>query len=86
MTRKIAGELVLVPTATTGQAPTIGGFFVLNETAEALWGVLAQSATLEEMARHLMENFDVRPEVARADIDAVLLDMRRYGVIRASEG
>ena len=85
VTRKVAGELVLVPTAPDKDNPSIGGFFVLNETGEALWQCLEQQSTEEELAQHLMENFEVRPDVARADVNAVLRDMRRYGVIRSSE-
>ena len=86
VTRKVAGELVLVPTVPDKDNPSLGGFFVLNETGEALWRCLEQQRSEDELARHLMENFDVRPDVARADVNAVLRDMRRYGVIRASEG
>lgn len=78
--RRVAGEMVLVPVS-SGTARRDTRFFVLNETAERLWSLLAQPRTAAELAQHLTLEFEVDAARARADVDAFLADLRAQGAI-----
>lgn len=81
--RTVAGELVLVCTASTnaGTARGPGDFFVLNEGGEVLWAELERGADLATLARRLTEEFDVGAEQARADALAFVEAGCSYGVV-----
>ena len=82
VTRRVAGELVLVPVAGAGSGPARDTrFFVLNETAERLWSLLEEPRTPAELARHLTYEFEVDGARARADVDAFLADLSAQGAI-----
>lgn len=78
--RRVAGEMVLVPTA-SGRASHDTRFFVLNEAAERLWSLLEAPRTPAELAQHLTVEFDVDSGRARADVEAFLADMSEQGAI-----
>ena len=80
VTRKVAGELVLVPVASSVRARDTR-FFVLNGTAERLWSLLEQPRTADELAQHLTTEFEVDSARARADVDAFLADLDAQGAI-----
>lgn len=80
VTRRVAGELVLVPVAGASQARDTR-FFVLNESAERLWSLLDAPRTPDELARHLTNEFEVDGSRARADVDAFLADLVAQGAI-----
>ena len=80
VTRRVAGELVLVPVAGASQARDTR-FFVLNETAERLWSLLEMPCSPDDLARHLTNEFEVDASRARADVDAFLADLDAQGAI-----
>lgn len=80
VTRRVAGELVLVPVA-SGRQQRDTRFFVLNETAERLWSLLEAPRSADELAQHLTTEFDVDASRARADVDAFLADLDAQGAI-----
>src|SRR5688500_16836951 len=59
ITRRIAGETVIVPMPGTQASARETRFFVLNGTAERLWELLAAPQTPEAMAHHLTYEFAV---------------------------
>lgn len=82
VTRRVGGELVLVPIARESKdAEHVVRFFVLNATAEFLWSLLEQPQTAESMARHLTNRFDVSEEQARADVVAFLAELRENAAV-----
>lgn len=82
VTRRVAGELVLVPVAGAGAGQARDTrFFVLNETAERLWSLLETPRSPDELARHLTNEFEVDASRARADVDAFLADLDAQGAI-----
>ena len=81
ITRRVAGELVLVPVAGRNDAGRDTRFFVLNSTAEHLWQLLERPSSAEELARHLTAEFAVDEAQARRDVDAFLADMRAQGAV-----
>ncbi len=82
VTRRVAGELVLVPIARDSKdVEHVVRFFVLNATAEYLWSLLAQPQTADSMARHLTKQFEVSEEQARADVVAFLAELRENAAV-----
>ena len=80
VTRRVAGEVVLVPVASAGHARDTR-FFVLNEAAERLWSLLEVPRSADELARHLTTAYEVDGPRARADVDAFLADLGAQGAI-----
>ena len=66
VTRRVAGELVLVPVAGTRQQRDTR-FFVLNDTAERLWSLLEEPRSADELAQHLTTEYEVDAARARAE-------------------
>ncbi len=81
ITRRIAGETVVVPMPGTPAAARETRFFVLNGTAERLWTLLAFPQTPESMAHHLTYEFAVDTVTARSDITAFITDLEQHGLI-----
>jgi hypothetical protein len=87
VTRRIAGELVLVP---TGELPdetmrTVR-FFVLNRTAETIWDLLSAPQSADSLARHLTTEYEIDYAQALADAGALLEDLRRNASVMRAEG
>jgi hypothetical protein len=87
VTRRIAGELVLVPTAgTPEETMRTVRFFVLNRTAETIWDLLATPQSADSLARHLTAEYEIDYAQALADAGALLEDLRQNAsVVRAED-
>ena len=83
MSRRVAGEMVLVPVAArTVDADTRAAeLFVLNATAERLWEMLASPATEPELARNLIVEFEVEPSRAQEDTSAFVRALLEIGAL-----
>ena len=81
ITRRVAGEVVLVPVAGARDSARDTRFFVLNTTAERLWALLEEPRSADELARHLTIEFEIDARQARADVEAFLADMREQGTV-----
>jgi hypothetical protein len=64
--RRIAGELILVPVRSTGNP--MGSVYTLNEVGAAIWDLLDGKNGVEEVRDRLVEQFEVTPDVAEADV------------------
>jgi len=49
-----------------------GTYFGLNEVGSCVWERIVVGATVEEMARVVVDEFEVSDEVARRDLDSLL--------------
>jgi hypothetical protein len=87
VTRRIAGELVLVPTGgLPEETMRTVRFFVLNGTAEAIWDLLATPQSADSLARHLTAEYEIDYTQALADAGALLEDLRQNAsVVRAED-
>jgi hypothetical protein len=83
--RQVAGELVLVCTAPGTAAARAGEFFVLNDTAEALWSALERASTADELVHALTVVYDIDDARARADVHGFLGESCAAGVVIAVE-
>lgn len=79
ITRKIAGETVLVPTGTA--AADFNGIITLNDTALFIWESLAEDLTPEELLSRLLEEFDTEEETARKDMEEFLEQLRNHHML-----
>ena len=52
-----------------------------NPTGAALWQILAQGATCEELVRGLVAEFDVDEVTAAVDVDRFLADLDARGLL-----
>ena len=77
--RSIAGESVVV--ALGAASRNFNGIIKLNETGRFLWDILATGATVEELEAKMLEEYDVDPAVARADIESFVGSLRGAGII-----
>ena len=87
MTRRVAGELVLVPANSRTSDPKYraANLFVLNRTGEHLWELLAAPQTSEALARNLMISYDLSDDEARRDTAAFVAEMLAIGAIQRPE-
>ncbi len=68
--REIAGEFVIIPTGMG--AAQFSGMITLSATSAAVWQALEQDCSLPQLVEAVTSQFDVSPEQAEADIEALL--------------
>ena len=68
--RKVADSYVVVPVGKL--TLDFNGIINLNETGAILFGLLQEGAEKEDLLRKMLEEYDVTPEKAAADIDVFL--------------
>lgn len=59
-------------------------YFGLNEMATAMWQQLVRCATIEEAYETLLEEYDVSPEVLRADLEELLQQLVESRIVELS--
>jgi hypothetical protein len=77
-TRTVDGEVVILDKQT-------GQIHQLNSTASFVWNKLGDGMTLAKIASEMVREFDVKIQVARADVDHVLADFVRLGLVSATD-
>ena len=77
--RKLGEEMLIM----SGQGSTL---FTLNPTATILWQAADGATTLDEIVeRRICSEFDVTPEEAIRDAEALAEDLTRHGILLLSE-
>lgn len=72
--REIAGEYILIPTGELAlQYP---GIFALSELGVAIWGLLQENMSEEEIIAALLEEYEVDEETLRTDVAEFLQSLR----------
>lgn len=77
--REIAGDVVLVPVGKT--VYDANGLFILNEVGAFLWEKLPQAEGQETLLSAVLDEYEVDPETAKADITAFLNSLRKLEII-----
>lgn len=77
--RTIAGDVILVPVGNASLE--LKGLLTLNETGESIWDLLPQCETVDEIVEKMLEEYDVDEAVLRADVDAILSQLRELEII-----
>lgn len=77
---RMLGEEMLVM---SGQGSTL---FTLNPTATILWQAADGATPLDEIVeRRICTEFDVQPEEAMRDAEALAADLAKHGILLVSE-
>ncbi len=71
--RQIAGEHILVPITQTGA--DLQKVYLLNDTAAAIWELLAEPLTRGELVRALEEQYDAAEGSIPQEVEAFLQDL-----------
>lgn len=84
ITRRVAGETVLVPVAARTSDPEFKSarLYVLNETGEYLWSLLDSARSSVELAQNLTLEFETAAGRAQSDVEAFLAALRDIGAVR----
>lgn len=77
--RSIAGDVLLVPIGSA--SAELKGLLTLNETASAIWDLLPQCDSAQELVARMLEEYDVDEAVLRADVEDFLAQLRQLDVL-----
>ena len=77
--RKVADSYVVVPVGKL--TLDFNGIINLNETGAFLFELLQEGAEKEDLLRKMLEEYDVTPEKAAADIDVFLKKVEEADVL-----
>lgn len=56
-------------------------YFTLNQVAAVVWTGLEAGGTLDDLVTRVTDEFDVAPDICAPDVDALLTDMKRAGLV-----
>ena len=79
VSRKIAGELFLVPVA--GKLADMQRMFALTEVAEFIWERLDGQRSLGDVRNEVLACFDAEKEQIEADIEAFVTELIAEGLL-----
>lgn len=77
--RTFGSEAILVPIAS--QVSELNGLVALNETALYVWNQLDGARSPGDIAKGLTQEYDVDEETARRDVEELLAELIRIGVV-----
>lgn len=81
--REIGGEFVLIPIHQTGL--DMQNLYMLNKTAEAVWGYLEQPQTLTGLVNLIQKRFEGSEGHIRKDVELLLQELVKIGFIKTIE-
>ncbi len=85
VTRRVAGETVVVPVLTSAPLASPGGaqldFVVLNESAELLWDKLREARSVLDLAYDLTALYGISEGQAVGDCTAFIASLREIGAV-----
>lgn len=77
--REVASEIIAVPVGRT--ALHFNGMVCLNEVSALIWIGLQAEKSREAILKSILEEFEVSPEEASADLDEFLRKLRENGLL-----
>jgi hypothetical protein len=77
--RKIVDEAVLVPIHQN--VANMDCIYTLNDVGAFIWDVLQQPASLEDLVKDLLQEYDADPDVLKADLSRFLSEMQSIGAL-----
>lgn len=76
---EVAGEYLAVPIGNI--AEEFGGVVVLNSSSAFLLRCMKKDVNVEELIELILSEYDIDYATAKTDIDAILEEFRKYGII-----
>lgn len=61
--------------------PDQGKYFSLNQSATAIWEILAEALTIEQICRKIQNEYEVNEEQCMVEVKDHLKEMERLGLI-----
>lgn len=77
--REVAGQAMVV--ATGEASKDFHGMIRLNHTGKLVWQGVAEGLDASQIAQSLVSNYDVDPEKALADVNAMIEKMDKAGIL-----
>lgn len=77
--RNIIGEDIFIPIGQT--ALERNGVFVMSPVGARIWELLSQGKDTSELIPLLLEEYEVEPEVLKADVAEFLAELSRLGLL-----
>ncbi len=77
--REIAGEHILVPTGKASEK--LYGLVTLEGSGLFLWNLLQEECTEAQLLQAMLDEYEVEPDVAAADLEKFLTTLRESGLI-----
>lgn len=77
--RQVMGETFIIPTGAA--AAKLSGIVALNDTGEFLFRLLQSEQTPQTLLAAMLEEYDVEPQVAQEDIQALLDTLRQFDLL-----
>lgn len=77
--REVAGEIIAVPVGRT--VLHFNGMVCLNEVSALIWIGLQAEKSREAILKSILEEFEVSPEEASADLDEFLRKLRENDLL-----
>ena len=77
--REVAGEIIAIPVGQT--ALQFNGMICLNEVSALIWKGLQAGKTNEALLESILEEFEVSPEDAAADLEEFLRNLRENDLL-----
>lgn len=62
-----------------------GCYYGLDEVGTRVWRMLDEDTEPAQMVAKIVEEYDVEPEQARRDLDALIDDLEKSGLIRQQQ-
>jgi coenzyme PQQ synthesis protein D (PqqD) len=82
VTRRIAGETILVPV--TGQVADLDAVYTLNDVGSFIWLLIDGRRSAQAIAEAVTDEYDVTLEQAALDVDELLTALETKGLARLS--
>lgn len=77
--REVAGSWIVLATGKT--TLDFNGMISLNDSGALLWQTLENGANRDELIETLMQNYEVEPKTASADVDAFIKKLTDAGCL-----
>ena len=81
--REIAGDYVIIPTGQT--VLCFNGLITVNEIGAFLWNLLQNDVTVDELVKHVLDEYEVDEEIAREDILEFLDTLVNGGIMEHTD-
>ena len=84
VTRRIAGETVIVPVR--DDVADLDSIYTLNETSTFVWDLVDGRRTVQELVDAVVAEFEVTRDVAAADVHRLIASLCDEGLLRPAHG
>ena len=81
--REIAGEYIIIPTGST--VLEFNGLITVNEVGVAIWKMLQEEVTVDQLVQGILAEYEVEEKVAREDVKEFLQTLVEGGILAESE-